>query len=201
MKTLRFLALCLAAATLALPVAAQQLSLDAISQYLNSIRTAQSPFTQINDDGTLSTGTLYLHRPGRVRFEYDPPDSATVISGGGTVVIHDPKSNQPPESYPLKRTPLSVILAPDVDLSRADMVVGHGFDGTTTIVTAQDPENPEYGHIELMFTGNPVELRKWVIHDVGGSATTVILVAFQTGMRLDPTLFNTQSVGKVGQDR
>lgn len=201
MNTLRFLALCLAAGMLAVPAFARQLSLDGISQYLNSIRTAQSPFTQINDDGTLSTGMLYLQRPGRVRFEYDPPDSATVISGGSTVVIHDPKSNQPPESYPLNRTPLSIILAPNVDLGRADMVVGHDFDGTSTIVTAQDPENPEYGRIELMFTADPVELRKWVIHDASGAATTVILGAFQTGMRLDPTLFNTQSAGKVGKDR
>ncbi len=172
--------------------AGEKLPLAAISSYLNGLKTAQSPFTQINDDGSLSTGKLYLHRPGRMRFEYDPPNSSVVIAGSGAVVIHDPKSNQIPESYPLRRTPLSIILARKVDLGRANMVVGHGFDGTATIVKAQDPEHPEYGAIEMMFTDNPVELRKWVIHDGDGGQTTVILGAFKTGMRLSGSLFSTQ---------
>lgn len=173
--------------------ASEKLPLPVISGYLNDLKTAQSPFTQVNDDGSLSTGALYIHRPGRMRFEYDPPEQAVVIAGGGTVVIHDPKSNQPPESYPLKRTPLSVILAKTVDLGRANMVVGHDFDGTSTIVTAQDPENPEYGRIELMFTADPVELRKWVIHDGSGGQTTVLLGALKTGGRLSDTLFSNHA--------
>ena len=184
------------AATLAAsPALADKLSLNAISQYLNGIQTATSDFTQINDDGSLSTGTLYLKRPGRMRFEYDPPEKALVVAGGGTVVVHDPKSNQPPETYPLKRTPLSIILASTVDLGRANMVVGHSFDGTATVVTAQDPENPEHGSIDLMFTDKPVELRKWVVHDANGGQTSVILGGLKTGAPLSGTLFVTQSVG------
>lgn len=175
--------------------AEEKLPLKAISTYLNQLKTAQSPFTQINDDGSLSTGKLYLKRPGRMRFEYDPPNKALVVAGGGTVVIHDPKSNQPPETYPLKRTPLSIILARRVDLGRANMVVGHGFDGTATVVTAQDPENPEYGRLELMFTADPVELRKWVVHDGNGGQTTVILGALETGISLGDPLFVTQQDG------
>ena len=179
------------ALTFAAPAAwaAEKLPLSEISAYLNGLGTAKSPFTQINDDGSLSTGTLFLHRPGRARFEYDPPDESAVVVGAGTVVIHDGKSNQPPESYPLRRTPLSIILAERVDLGRANMVVAHGFDGTATVVTAQDPEHPDYGRIDLMFTGDPVELRKWVIHDGGGGQTTVILGALETGMPLSGSLF------------
>lgn len=194
--------LALAAALMISPAARAQemLPLAEISTYLNSITTAQSPFTQINDDGTLSTGRLWLKRPGRARFEYDPPNAATVVAGGGAVVIHDPKSNQPPETYPLKRTPLSLILAANVDLDRANMVVGHDFDGTATVVTAQDPENPDYGHIQMMFTADPVELRKWVITDGGGSRTTVILGALETGARLGNNMFTTGAAGQ-GTDR
>jgi outer membrane lipoprotein-sorting protein len=173
--------------------AAEKLSLNEISGYLNGMKTAQTSFTQINDDGSLSTGTLYIHRPGRMRFEYDPPDLGTVVAGAGAVAIFDKKSNQPPETYPLRRTPLSVILARRVDLNQANMVVGHGFDGTTTIVQTQDPEHPDYGSLELMFTGDPVELRKWVVHDNGGGRTTVILGALETGMRLPSKLFDTSS--------
>jgi outer membrane lipoprotein-sorting protein len=174
--------------------AAEKLSLVDISQYLNGITTADSTFTQVNDDGSLSTGTLYIHRPNRMRFEYDPPDSTLVVASAGAVVIHDKKSNQPPESYPLKRTPLSLILTRNVDLGQANMVVDHGFDGTSTIVTAQDPKNPEYGFIELVFTDSPVELRKWVVHDSVGSQTTVLLGALKTGTKLRDDMFDPNAI-------
>ena len=172
-----------------------------ISAYLNGLSTVTAPFTQFNEDGTRSTGRLYLHRPGRMRFEYDPPNSAVVVAGAGAVVIHDPKSNQPPESYPLKRTPLSIILDKKVDLGRADMVTGHSFDGSATVVTAQDPENPEYGRIDLMFSGSPMELRSWVIHDDSGGQTTVVLGELQKGARLSNSLFSTQSGGGSTSNR
>jgi len=177
--------------------AAEQLSLAEISNYLNKMTTAQASFTQINGDGSLSTGKLYLHRPGRMRFEYDGSGGGTVVAGAGAVVVHDPKSNEPPETFPLRRTPLSIILAKRVDLARANMVVGHGFDGTTTVVRAQDPENPDYGSLELMFTGDPVELRKWVVHDSAGGSTTVILGALEQGMSLASSLFRTDA-GSIG---
>lgn len=172
--------------------AAEKLPLKAISAYFNGITTAQSRFSQINDDGSRSTGVLYIHRPGRMRFEYDPPEAAVVIAGAGAVVIHDPKSNEPPETYPLKRTPLWIILARKVDLDRAKMVVGHRFDGSATIVRALDPEHPEYGSIDLKFTGDPVALKEWVINDGNGGQTTVVLGGLKTGGRLSSDLFATQ---------
>ncbi len=175
--------------------------LSTISTYLNGLTTVSAPFTQYNDDGSQSTGQLYLHRPGRMRFEYDPPNGATVVAGAGAVVIHDPKSNQPPESYPLKRTPLSIILDRRVNLGQANMVVGHSFDGTATVVTAQDPKNPDYGRIDLKFSGDPMELRSWVIHDNSGGQTTVVLGELTKGETLGSSLFSSQGGNRRGSNR
>ncbi|WP_439521716.1 LolA family protein [Marivita sp.] len=189
---LRFLAL---VATLtwmwALPAAAQQLPLNTLSTYLNQLTSAEASFTQINADGTISTGTLYIRRPGKVRFEYKPPEQALVMANNGAVVVFDRKLGGEPETYPLDRTPLGLILARNVDLGRANMVVAHGYDGTATTVTAQDPENPEYGSIQLKFTDNPVELRQWVITDDGGGQTTVVLGALER-KQLANRLFNIE---------
>ena len=173
-----------------LPAAAEIIPLATLSDYLNALTTVESDFTQINADGSISTGKIYIHRPGRVRFEYSPPDRSLVIAGGQQVAIFDAKSNQPPEQYPLKRTPLNLILAQDIDLDRASMVTGHIEDGTSTRVRAQDPENPEYGTIELVFTADPVELRQWVITDDLGAQTTVILGELIKGGTLGASLFN-----------
>ena len=69
------------------------------------------------------------------------------------------------------------------------MVTAHGYDGTATIVTAQDPRNPEYGSIQLKFTDSPTELRQWIITDSGGSQTTVILGGLEK-KSLPRSLFN-----------
>jgi len=175
---------------LAAPAWADKLSLNAISQYLNGLKTAQGAFTQINDDGTISTGTIYIARPGKIRFEYNPPEKTLVLASAGAVAIFDPKTNQGPESYPLNKTPLKIILAKNVNLGQANMVTGHSYDGTATIVTAQDPEHPEYGNIQLKFTGNPVELRQWIINDDAGSTTTVVLGELKKGGNLPYRLFD-----------
>jgi outer membrane lipoprotein-sorting protein len=173
-----------------LPGWAEKLPLSEISAYLNGITTAQAGFTQINADGSISTGTLYIKRPGRVRFEYAAPDDSLVMAGGGQVAIFDAKSNQPPEQYPLKRTPLNLILERNVDLARAEMVVGHRSDGSETAVIAQDPDHPEYGTISLVFSEDPVQLSRWIITGEDGSQTTVILDALAFGMDLSPRLFS-----------
>jgi outer membrane lipoprotein-sorting protein len=181
------------ALTLCAPAAwaAEKLSLNEISAYLNGVKTAKAAFTQQNDDGSVSSGTLYLSRPGKMRFEYDDQAGTTVVAGAGAVIIFDPKSNQPPETYPLKRTPLSIILARTVNLAQANMVTGHGFDGQQTIVRAQDPEHPEYGFIEMRFAGSTPALTGWVIHDGAGGQTRVELENMETGMTLSRSLFNT----------
>jgi outer membrane lipoprotein-sorting protein len=175
---------------LPLPAAAEKIPLATLSDYLNGLSTVEADFTQVNADGSISTGKIYIKRPGRVRFEYAPPDRSLVIAGGQQVAIFDAKSNQPPEQYPLKRTPLNLILAEDIDLGRARMVMGHTEDGTSTRVRAQDPENPEYGSIELVFTADPVELRQWVITDDLGAQTTVILGEMKKGGEMGARLFD-----------
>ena len=187
-RTIAMLAVALIGAT---PLAAEELSLATLSTYLNGLRTAEADFTQINADGTISTGRLYIKRPGRMRFEYEAPDETLVMAGGGQVAVFDGGSNlSQPEQYPLSRTPLNIILERQVDLSRRDMVVGHGYDGTATIVTAQDPDNPDHGRLELKFTDDPVELRQWVVTDGAGNRTTVSLGPLRTGVELGARLFS-----------
>jgi len=179
-----------AAACLALPAYAEKIALSEISAYLNGLSTARGAFTQINDDQSISEGEISIKRPGRVRFDYKAPDNSLVIAGGGQVAIFDPKSNAPPEQFPLNRTPLGLILAKRVNLNQSNMVVGHSQDGTATVVRVQDPKHPEYGNIALKFTDNPVQLRQWVITNDVGDQTTVILRELESGVSLRARLFN-----------
>jgi len=196
----RFLIPAVMAAFAATPTFADQISLGDLSAYLNDIRTAQGDFTQINGDGSISTGTISMHRPGRIRFDYDG-DDVLVMAGGGQVAIFDGRSNSRPEQYPLSRTPLNLILDRNVDLARSGMVVAQEYDGTATRVTAQDPDQPQIGTITLVFTDDPVELRQWVIVDEGGSETTVVLGALQQDVQVASRLFSIpQEISARGVD-
>lgn len=181
-----------AALALMLPAAAQaaEVPLAQLSAYLNGLTMAEAEFTQKNADGSTSTGEIYIHRPGRMRFEYAPPNKALVIAGGGSVAVFDPKSNQPPAQYPLGRTPLSLILAPTVDLGEAKMVVDHHAQGADTVVVAEDPQHPDYGTITLVFSDDPVALKAWTVTDGTGAATTVTLSALKPVTALGDRLFD-----------
>lgn len=180
------LALSLAAA---LPSRAEPIPLDVLSDYLEGLDLAQAEFTQISGDGSIATGTLYLRRPGRARFEYDG-DGGLVIAGGGQVAVFDPVSNLGPEQFPLRRTPLNLILSRDVDLGNAAQVVRHEGDADQTAIVAQDPENPDLGSLRMVFTGNPVELRQWVMTGQSGEETTVILGPLERPETLSSFLFS-----------
>jgi outer membrane lipoprotein-sorting protein len=185
----RFLLATALAACTALPVLADPIPLSDLSEYLNDLRTAEASFTQISDDGAIATGTLFIQRPGRMRFEYDDSE-LLVIAGGGQVAIFDDRSNALPEQYPLRRTPLNLILERNVNLDRSGMIVSHEGDDTATRIIAQDPEDPDIGHITLVFTDEPVELRQWIVTDSTGFNTTVILGELEEGGNIPARYFN-----------
>lgn len=191
MKRRLFLGAALAAmSTLTGPALAQKIPLGELAGYINSIQSVKSGFTQINDDGSITTGDIFIKRPGRARFDYAAPDNSLVIAGGGQVAIFDPKSNVPPEQFPLSRTPLNLILGRNIDFNKSNMIVGHAEDGEATVVTVQDPAHPEYGNIQLKFTGNPVQLRQWVITNDAGQQTTVIMQSLEKTSSIPSRMFN-----------
>lgn len=181
----------LAMALLASPVSAERISLPELSTYINTIDADKARFEQVNSDGSRVTGTLYLRRPGRARFEYDPPNEDTlVLAGGGSVAIFDGRGSARPDKYPLRRTPLNLILSRNVDLTRTSMVTGHGEQDGRTIVQAQDPDHPEYGKIYLYFDNSPLRLSEWLIISEFGEQTRVILEPFTPVNRMSPQLFD-----------
>ena len=180
------------ALAMAFPAMAEKIPLNEISRYLNSLKTAQAEFTQVNGDGSISTGTVFIHRPNRVRFEYKG-DKTLVLASAGQVAVFDGKSRSGPQQYPLSKTPLSLILAPNINLGQARMVTGYSEKKNTTVVTAQDPQHPEYGNIQMVFSANPTQLRQWVVTDEAGTRTTVILGEMKTGVSFPPSKFAIES--------
>jgi outer membrane lipoprotein-sorting protein len=188
----RTLLFALAALPLALPAAAQGVNVSAINGYLTSLRSARGRFTQTNPDRSTQTGTFYLQKPGRIRFEYDRPQGAMVIADGQWVGVFDPKSNRNPTRYPLAKTPLSLLLRDRLSLAEPGLVQGATRDAQGTDITVVDPRTPGEGRMVMSFADDPVRLRQWVVTTRTGASTRVALNDLETGVALDRSLFNIE---------
>lgn len=173
-KTIFALAGLLGLAATAAPAQNDARDLARISTYLNATETMQGAFVQVDPDAVVSEGSFYLRRPGRMRFEYEPPNPALVIADGFWVAVVDQRDGRA-DRYPLSETPLHLLLRDDVDLRREGAVTDIDRSGGQLAVTAVDPANPGLGQITMIFDNNPLALRQWVVVDAQGRTTTVAL--------------------------
>ena len=172
------------------PVRAEKISLSNLSSYLESIKKVSGSFTQINSDKTVSTGTIFLFRPGRMRMEYKTPDNSLVIVGGSQIAVFDSKSNTDPRVFPLRKTPLSILLRKKINLKTSDIVIRHEEVENSTVVLLQDPKLSSYGSLKLVFVDHPVTLRQWVITNEMGDQTVLKFKDFINQPNMSSNKFN-----------
>jgi outer membrane lipoprotein-sorting protein len=146
-----------------------------INTYLNSQSAITAKFLQVADDGSTRTGKAWMERPGRMRFEYDPPDPQLLVSGGSALVYHDPALNQT-TTIPLASTPLGILLAQHVAIDSGDTEVTHiDREPGEYDITLVRRGKEALGSLTLVFGASPLELRQWVVTDAQGHQTRVSL--------------------------
>ncbi|MEC9432851.1 MAG: outer membrane lipoprotein carrier protein LolA [Pseudomonadota bacterium] len=171
------------------PVAAQDgRDLARISAYLNALDTAEGGFVQVAPDGQTSDGRFYIDRPGRIRFEYTPPNPSLVVSDGTWVVVYDMRDCGK-QTAPLSSTPLNLLLQERVDLRTEGAVQGIERQAGQMRVKAVNPSDPNGGSITLIFNDNPLELRQWIVTDPEGRNTTVALNEITRGVKINVAKF------------
>lgn len=193
----------IAALCLALPIAAQAgktkgiitkgdpeflRNITRVENYLGSIRTLAAKFVQIGPNGELASGRFYLRRPGRMRFEYDPPTQLLVVADGIWLILHDRELEQV-DRYPLFKTPISVLVAETINLRQDIHVTRIEKQPGILRLRLVDKDNPDEGWLSLSFSEPPMTLRNWHIKDAQGGITNIALDDLQINLPLDPELF------------
>ena len=178
------------------PSLAERISLNKISDYINGLTTLQADFEQINSDGSIDRGKLYIRRPGRMRLEYTAPNNALVIAGAGSVAIFDNKSKNGPTLFPLKKTPLNLLLKKNVDLSKNEMITEHTANNENTFIVAKDPKRKSQGSIKMVFSNSPVSLQGWTITNQSNQKTKIILDKLDKKTKIPLYLFNISAASK-----
>lgn len=179
-----------AAAPVAAPLTpADHAELDRIVAYLNGITSLKAKFLQVAPDGAVSQGIAWLERPGRMRFQYDPPSPYLLVAGYGLLVFHDSSLNQT-TNIPLSSTPLGVLLAPHVTLTGAVTVTGFQRLPGEFDVTLVRTDSPGQGSLTLVFSTLPLQLRQWAVRDAQDELTRVSLYDVALGGHFPAHLFS-----------
>jgi len=176
--------------------AADQALVAQVQTYLNTLTAITANFLQVAADGSTRTGKAWLQRPGKMRFEYDPPDKQLLVAGYGLLVYNDPELDQT-TNIPLSSTPLGILLAQHVTLS-GDVTVTSvsrqpGEDTITLIRTGKANQ----GSLSLVFGTNPLELRQWVVTDAQARQTRVSLYDIAPGGPFPNSLFELQGQSPI----
>ncbi len=165
-----------------------QADIARVEAYLNGLRSLKAHFTQVTGDGNISEGTAWLERPGRMRFQYNPPAPFILIAAHGVLTFND-SSLQQTSNVPLSRTPLGILLADKVVLSGGVTVTGIQRLPGQLQVTLVRTDSPGDGSLTLIFADQPLTLRQWTVVDAQRRETHVTLSNARTGGTFDPDLF------------
>jgi outer membrane lipoprotein-sorting protein len=174
---------------LAMSLSPEEMStVEEVSSYFNSFKTLQGEFTQVSPQGRVSAGVFFLSKPGRLRFEYAPPNPFLVVSDGSWVVIENRKQKTT-DQYPLAATPLKLLLAEEINLlEQAEVKSVETSEGVSTIAV-EDRNKLIPGRLVLVYDNNRKELSQWIVEDARGKRTTISLANLETGVDPDPKLF------------
>ena len=142
--------------------------------YLDSLTCVRGRFEQVDDRGAVTAGTFFLQKPGRARFDYDPPSGLVIASNGFKVTIVDNRLKTI-HGYPLGFTPLGLFLARNIHLDRGVVVTAVQRTVAGFSLTARDRNRPNEGSIELTFTNDPIRLVSWTVTDSRGQSVQVRL--------------------------
>ena len=149
-------------------------------------------FAQIGPDGRQTTGQFYVQKPGRVRFDYDPPAYLDIIADGSSVVVRDRRLGTQ-DSYALSQTPLRFLLSDRIDLLRDANVTGVYADNQyVTVVVEERQLLVGTSRLMMMFGAKDFALKQWVVTDPQGYDTSVALSNLDTTRRPDPNLFRIE---------
>jgi outer membrane lipoprotein-sorting protein len=189
--------LALPALLLAGPAAAQQRPLSdrdradiaRAEAWLNRLTSLKARFLQIAQNGASAEGTGWIVRPGRMRFEYDPPEPLLLVASHGQFFYFDRQLKQA-TTLPLGATPLGMLLRENLKLS-GDVTVSRVERGGGLLrITLHRTGQPAEGSLTLVFSEDPIELKQWAVVDAQGQETRVSLFQTEFGGRYPSSLFD-----------
>lgn len=166
----------------------QQAAVEEVNTYFNSFRTLRGRFTQLGHTGNVTSGVVLISKPGKMRFEYAPPNPFVVVSDGRWVAVVN-RNKKVADQYPLSTTPLRLLLADQMDLLRDAYIKAADIQDGLITLRLQDKDQMVSGELVLIYDSNAYALRQWIVVDGDGRRTTISLEGLEADQPSDAKLF------------
>ena len=174
-----------------------------VEDYLNGLDTVKARFVQSASNGSYAEGVVYVERPSRMRFDYDPPVPMLIVADGFAVALYDRELKQVTQ-LPIWETPLWFLFKEPIKLDDSLVLtyLAHG-QGSIVMTVQEEQAEGNLASVTLTFNETPIELRKWEVVDPQGVIVQTGLINPEYGMRLDEELFDLREldVFKFHQNR
>ncbi len=168
----------------------QRAIIERVDSYLSGTQLLSGKFVQVGPDGRRSQGEFFIEKPGKVRFDYDPPSPISIVADGQTVVVRDNRLATQ-DVYPLSQTPLRFLLADHVDLMKdTNLVAVYADDVFITVVVEEKNGIVGTSRLMIMFSAKDMKLKQWTVTDPQGFDTTVAVYSLDTTKKPTPGMFH-----------
>lgn len=163
------------------------LDIKKAEDYLKNLKTVQAEFIQTAHNGSRLSGTFYLNRPGKLRFEYNEVDDFIVADG--TFIYFYDSELQEQTNAPIGQTLADFLLRKDIKLTGDLNVQKISKEDNLKTFTLVETGNEGGGAVKLFFNEEPFALKKWQITDAAGLTTEVLLRDMKRDIDLPSKLF------------
>ena len=159
-----------------------------IENFFKNLTTLEANFIQVSPSGNVSNGKIYLDLPGKLRLDYENPNSLLITCKGFWIVIQD-RSTKTTNNIPVKSSPFATLLENKSFLSNQNIKTDYDTKDGIISLKIKSKNNDKQESLVLEFSQNPVSLKKWVIKDTLGEITTVLIQNAKYNNKLSHLLF------------
>ena len=165
-----------------------------VKEYLNNLNSLEADFFQVSSDGNIKEGKIYLSLPGKLRISYKIPNNLLITSNGFWLTVQDKKLKQT-NNFPLNQTPLNLFLNKKLNFNEDEFKIELEKSSGIIALTFSDNKKLNSSIFKLIFSSNPLKLKKWVIIDEFNNETSVLLQNLIIGNKYSHVLFFPEDFG------
>jgi outer membrane lipoprotein-sorting protein len=159
-----------------------------VENFFNNLKTLEADFIQVSPSGKISNGKIFLDLPGKLRIHYNKPNNLLITCKGFWIVIQNRKLKST-NNIPLSQTPFSILLENKINFDNKNLIIDLQKKSGIVTLKIKLAQNTEAGELLLEFSENPFILKKWIISDIVGDRTTVLIQNTKYNKKLPFTIF------------
>jgi len=171
-----------------------------IETYLNGLKSVKARFAQASSTGAVAEGNVFLKKPGRMRFEYDPPIPVLMIADGWWLGYYDLELEQVSHTL-LSSTPADFLVDEKISFDKDIIITGFAHQGRFISLTLIATGEGEEGKMTISFKTDPLKLHQWSVTDAQGVVTDVTLVNPKFNLPLAKDLFVLNDIATIKQQK